>query len=202
MTSSGSILGNAVLRLEDPTLLTGTGKYLDDLVEPGMLHVAFVRSMVAHGVLDGVDVSDAEAMPGVRAVYHAGNDLGLPSLQMFPMMPPALNRPMFCTDRVRFVGDICAAVVAESKSQAMDAAEAVLLDIDPLPVLMTPAAALEPGAPLLFPEHGSNVCFTTAHGDDEHPLDGADVVAEVTMVSQRLAGVPMETNGLLGGARR
>ena len=69
MTSSGSILGNAVLRLEDPTLLTGTGKYLDDLVEPGMLHVAFVRSMVAHGVLDGVDVSEAEAMPGVRAVY-------------------------------------------------------------------------------------------------------------------------------------
>ena len=196
MTSSGSILGNAVLRLEDPTLLTGTGKYLDDLVEPGMLHVAFVRSMVAHGVLDGVDVSEAEAMPGVRAVYHAGNDLGLPSLQMFPMMPPALNRPMFCADRVRFVGDICAAVVAKSKSQAMDAAEAVLLDIDPLPTLMTPAAALEPGAPLLFPEHGSNVCFTTAHGDDEHPLDGADVVAAVTMVSQRLAGVPMETNGL------
>ena len=162
MTSSGSILGNAVLRLEDPTLLTGTGKYLDDLVEPGMLHVAFVRSMVAHGVLDGVDVSEAEAMPGVRAVYHAGNDLGLPSLQMFPMMPPALNRPMFCADRVRFVGDICAAVVAESKAQAMDAAEAVLLDIEPLPVLMTPAAALEPGAPLLFPEHGSNVCFVTS----------------------------------------
>ena len=92
MTSSGSILGHAVLRLEDPTLLTGAGKYLDDLVEPGMLHVAFVRSMVAHGVLNGVDVSDAEAMPGVRAILHAGNDLGLPSMQMFAMMPTSLAR--------------------------------------------------------------------------------------------------------------
>ncbi len=197
MTSSGSILGNAVLRLEDPTLLTGTGKYLDDLVEPGMLHLAFVRSMDAHGELKGVDVAVAEAMPGVRAVFHAGNDLGLPPMQMFAMMPPALNRPMFCTDRVRFVGDVCAAVVAESKAQAVDAADTVILDIEPLPAMMTPAASLDPDAPLLFPEHGSNVCFTTSHGDDARPLDGADLVAQVTMVSQRLAGVPMETNGIV-----
>lgn len=68
MTSSGSILGNSVLRLEDPTLLTGEAKYLDDMVEPGMLHISFVRSEVAHGLLNSVDISEAENMPGVRAI--------------------------------------------------------------------------------------------------------------------------------------
>ena len=98
MAGSGSILGNAVLRLEDPTLLTGEGKYVDDMVEPGMLHVSFVRSTVAHGNVVSVDVSEAASMPGVVGVYHAGgDDLGLPSFQGFPMMPAALNRPIFAT---------------------------------------------------------------------------------------------------------
>jgi aerobic carbon-monoxide dehydrogenase large subunit len=197
MATSGSILGNSVLRLEDPVLLTGEGKYVDDMVEPGMLHVSYVRSTVAHGTVTSVDIAEALTMPGVKAVYHAGNDMGLPSVQGFAMMPPVLNRPVFAKDRVRFVGDIVAAVVAETKSQAADAAEAVIVDIDPLPVVMTPAEAMAPDAPLLFPEHGSNVCFATAFGEDATPLEGADVVAEVTMVSQRLAGVPMENNGLL-----
>ena len=200
MATSGSILGNAVRRLEDPTLLTGGGKYVDDLVEPNMAHVAFVRSTVAHATVASVDVSEATSMPGVIAVYHAGgDDLGLPSLQGFPMMPPTLNRPVFAADTVRFVGDIVAAVVAETRAQAMDAAEAVVVDYDPLPAVMTAAEALAPDAPLLFPEHGSNICFGTEfpEGDDSDPIEGAAAVAEVTMVSQRLAGVPMETNGIL-----
>src|SRR5262245_9813470 len=123
MATSGSILGNAVQRLEDPTLLTGTGKYVDDLAETGTLYVAFARSAVAHGELRSVDVSDAQSMPGVLGVYHAGgDDLGLPSLQQFAMMPPTLNRPIFATGKVRFVGDIVAAVVAETRGQAADAA--------------------------------------------------------------------------------
>ena len=114
MGTSGSILGNAVQRLEDPTLLTGEGKYVDDLVEPGMLHVVFVRSTVAHGNVVSVDIAEAASMPGVVAVYHAGgDDLGLPTFQGFAMMPAALNRP-FRHDKVRFVGDIVAAVVAET----------------------------------------------------------------------------------------
>jgi aerobic carbon-monoxide dehydrogenase large subunit len=197
MAGAGSILGNAVLRLEDPTLLTGEGKYVDDLVEPGMLFVSFVRSTVAHGTIVSVDVSAAEGMPGVVAVYHAGgNDLGLPSFQGFPMMPETLNRPIFASDRVRFVGDIVGAIVAENKGQAADAADAVIVDYDVLPTITTASAGLADGAPLLFPEHGSNICFGTEIGDAD-PLDGADEVAEVTMVSQRLAGVPMETNGIL-----
>ncbi|HEX4818975.1 MAG TPA: xanthine dehydrogenase family protein molybdopterin-binding subunit [Acidimicrobiales bacterium] len=198
MATSGSILGNAVRRLEDPTLLTGEGKYVDDLVETGALHVAFVRSPIAHATISSIDTSDASSMPGVVAVYK-GDDLGLPSLQGFQMMPESLNRPIFASDKVRFVGDIVAAVVAESRAQAMDAAEQVVVDYDPLDAVLTPMEAMAPDAPLLFPEHGSNICFGTTfpEGDDSDPLTGADAVGEVTMVSQRLAGVPMETNGVM-----
>ena len=198
MADAGSILGNSVVRLEDPALLTGAGKYVDDLDSPNAARVVFVRSSVAHGTLRSVDVAGAKAMPGVLAVYHAGgDDLGLAPFQGFPMIPEAFNRPVFARDRVRFVGDIVAAVVAESDAQAVDAAEAVVIEIDPLPVVVTAAAALAPDAPILFPDAGSNVCFATAFGADEDPLAGADTVAEVVMVSQRLAGVPMEPNGCL-----
>ena len=190
-------MGNAVQRLEDPTLLTGAGKYLDDMAPAGTLHVAFVRSTQAYANLLGVDVSAAESMPGVKAVYHAGNDLGIPTFQGFPMMPPALNRPIFAKDVVRFVGDIVAAVVATSKAAAVDAAEAVVVDYQTMQAIVTPAQGLAPDAPVLFPEHGSNVCFGTDHGADVDPFEGADEIAEVTMVSQRLAGAPMETNGIL-----
>ncbi|MCU1359499.1 MAG: Carbon monoxide dehydrogenase [Ilumatobacteraceae bacterium] len=198
MAGSGSILGNAVLRLEDPTLLVGGGKYLDDLVETAMLHVSFVRSTVAHADIVSVDISEASSMPGVVGVYHSGgDDLGLPSFQGFAMMPESLNRPVFATGKVRFVGDVIAAVVAETKSQATDAAESVIVDYRALPTINTPADGLAAGAALLFPDHGSNVCFGTDIGQDIDAMEGADAVAEVTMVSQRLSGVPMETNGSL-----
>ncbi len=198
MAEAGSILGNAVVRLEDPVLLVGSGKYVDDLDAPGAAHVVFVRSSMAHGTVQSVDVDAARAMPGVLAVYHAGDDLGLAPFQSFPMLPPTFNRPVFAKDRVRFVGDIVAAIVAETRAQAVDAAEAVVTDIDPLPAVVSQQGALAQDAPILFPDHGSNVCFATAFGaEEEDPLEGAEVVAEVTMVSQRLAGVPMEPNGCL-----
>ena len=152
MAASGSILGNAVQRLEDPTLLTGEGKYVDDLVEPNMLHVVFVRSPIAHANVTSVDVSAATSMPGVVGVYHAGgDDLGIPSLQGFPMMPETLNRPVFARDKVRFVGDIVAAVVAETRAQAIDAAEAVVVDYDPLPSVLTAARRWRPTLPCSSP---------------------------------------------------
>jgi carbon-monoxide dehydrogenase large subunit len=139
-------------------------------------------------------------MPGVVAVYHAGgDDLGLTPLQQFPMMPESLNRPIFATGKVRFVGDTIAAIVAETRDQAVDAADSVIVDYEPLASVINPMDALAPDAPLLFPDHGSNVCFGTTFPEngDADPLVGADAVAEVTMVSQRLAGVPMENNGIL-----
>ena len=198
MAESGSILGNAVVRLEDPALLTGAAKYVDDLDSSGAARIVFVRSSIAHGTLRSVDVDAARAMPGVVAVYHAGgDDLGLTPFQSFPMLSAAFNRPVFAQDRVRFVGDIVAAIVAETGPQAVDAAEAVVVDVDPLPVVIKQGDAVAADAELLFPEAGSNVCFGTALGEDVDPLEGADAVAEVSMLSQRLAGVPMETNGCL-----
>ena len=114
MAGSGSILGNAVLRLEDPTLLTGEGKYVDDLVETGHAHVG-ARPVDASPTAPSSRSTSASAasMPGVVAVYHAGDDLGMPSFQGFAMMPPDFNRPIFASEQVRFVGDVIAAVVAE-----------------------------------------------------------------------------------------
>ena len=134
MARAGSILGNAVQRMEDPTLLTGAGEYVDDLKQPGLAHVVFVRSPVAHGKITSIDVSAAEGMPGVAAVYRAadGHDLGLAPFQGFAMMPVELNRPVFAKDTVRFVGDIVAAIVAETREQAVDAVDAVVVDYDPL----------------------------------------------------------------------
>jgi carbon-monoxide dehydrogenase large subunit len=200
MPASGSILGNAVLRLEDPALLTGAARYVDDLVETGTLDVAFVRSTVAHAELRAVDVTETLSMPGVMAVYHSdGDDLGLASLRQFTMMPETLNRPIFATGKVRFVGDVIAAVVAETRAAAVDAAESVVVEYDELPAVTSPVDALAPDAPLLFADHESNMCFTSSFPPevDADPLADADVIADVTMVSQRLAGVPIEPNGIL-----
>ncbi|MCA1781708.1 MAG: xanthine dehydrogenase family protein molybdopterin-binding subunit [Intrasporangiaceae bacterium] len=184
-------------RLEDRALLTGAARYVDDLVAEGAAHVAFVRSSIAHGMVRTVDDAEAVSMPGVLAVYHAGNDLGLRPLRSLPVIPEMFNRPPFAGETVRFVGDIVAAVVATTRAESIDAAETVVVDIDPLPAVVDGPGALAEGAPVLFPDAGTNVCFTTGFGEDVDPLQGADVVAEVSMVSQRLVGAPMETNGCL-----
>src|SRR3954454_24805962 len=157
--AAGSILGNPVHGLEDPALLTGSGKYVDDLATVNAAHVMFVRSTVAYGTVQSVDVTEAESMPGVIAVYHAGNSLGFTPFQSFPMVAETFNRPVFAGDTVRFVGDIVAAVVAETRAQAVDAIEAVVVDIDPLQAIVDGPDALAAGAPILFPEAGANVCF-------------------------------------------
>ena len=137
MTTSGSILGNPVIRLEDPRILRGEAPYVDDLKITGLAHVVFVRSTIAHARIESIDTSEAVAMPGVVAVYTAA-DLDLPDVQGFIMLPPVFNRPALARDKVRFVGDIVAAVVAETRAQAVDAAEAVIVDYDPLPAVGDP----------------------------------------------------------------
>src|SRR5215467_9093111 len=105
MASAGSILGNPVRRREDPGILRGETQYFDDLKVPGLLHAAFVRSTIAHAAIDGIDTRDAEAMPGVVAVYTSAN-FEVPDHHGFLMLPPTMNRPPLARDRVRFVGDI------------------------------------------------------------------------------------------------
>lgn len=200
MAAQGSILGNSVLRREDPALLTGADTYYDDMKLDGLVYVHFVRSPFAHATIDGIDTAEATGMPGVVAVYTAEN-LEIPDFQGFPMFPAEFNRPVLAKGKVRFVGDMVAAVVAESREAAADAAEAVVVDYSPLPVLTDIEKALDADAPVLFDEVGANMVMPStlpAEGYDEAaPLEGADRVVEVKMISQRLAGVPMEPNGIV-----
>lgn len=193
MAVQGSILGNSVLRREDPTLLTGADEYYDDMKIPDLGYVHFVRSPFAHATLGSIDTSQAVDMPGVVGVWTA-DSLELAPFLGFAMFPPVFSRPPLAKGKVRFVGDIVAVVVAQTRAQAVDAAEAVVADFDPLPAVVDMEAALQDDSPLLFEDHGSNMCFETAIGDED-PLQGADRVVEVSLVSQRLAGVPMEPNG-------
>ena len=201
MARSGSILGNPVLRLEDPALLTGAAEYVDDLRFVGLAHVTFVRSTVAHARLVTVDTATAAGMPGVLAVYSAGaDDLALAA--------DAVVR--------HDAGDAQSPGVRDGHRQIRGGHRRRRRRRDQSPGQSTPPRRWSPSTsrcrssprrrrrwpPMprsLFPEHGSNVCFATAFGDDADALEGADVVAEVTMVSQRLAGVPMEPNGCVAG---
>ena len=196
MASSGSILGNPVLRREDPDILTGGTDYLDDLAIEGLLHVTFVRSTIAHARIESIDTDDAKAMPGVVAVYTNG-DLDLADHHGFVMLPPTMNRPPLAREKVRFVGDIVAMIVAESKAQAMDAAETVIVDYDPLPSVADMERALDADAPLIHEDHGSNVANAMGTGPVDGILDDADVIVTQRVVNQRLAAVPMEPNGMI-----
>jgi aerobic carbon-monoxide dehydrogenase large subunit len=187
----GSLLGNSVRRVEDPELLVGKGRYVDDIDIDGVLHLAFVRSPYAHAHIRSIDISAAESMPGVAGVFtHADIDLITPT---FITVNAKVDRPALATGKVRFVGDPVAAVVASSLAEAVDAAAAVIVDYDPLPVVVDPEAALEPGAPQQFEEVGSNLVAGFRDGGAD-PLADADVVVRGRFVNQRVAVVPMEPN--------
>ena len=194
--AGGSILGNPVRRVEDPKILHGRARYFDDLAPDGCVHVVFVRSTIAHARVTGIDTSEAEAMPGVLAVATK-DSLELAPVQGFVMLPPEFSRPPLADGVVRFVGDIVAAVAAETRAQAVDAAEMVIVDYDPLPTVVDPEAALADGAPILFPDHGTNVAIEFNFGEDPDLLADADVVVHGRFVNQRIAAVPMEPNGIL-----
>jgi carbon-monoxide dehydrogenase large subunit len=196
MAASGSILGNPVRRLEDPRLLLGRAAYVEDLTPDGTVHLAFVRSTVAHARIVAVDTSEAQEMPGVHLVA-THETLGLAPFQAFVMLPPVFNRPPLADGVVRFVGDIVAVVAADTRAEAIDAAEAVIVEYEPLPAVIDPEQALAPEAPLLFPEHGSNLAIEFDFGADPAFFDDAEVVVEGRFVNQRLAAVPLESNGVL-----
>lgn len=194
---AGSILGNRVVRKEDPKFLTSGGEYLDDLNDlpelDGAVHVAYVRSTIAHGTITSVDSSGATSMPGVVGVFTA-SDLGLEPVSS--PYNPAVARTLLASDKVRYVGEPIAAVVAESRDQAVDAAEMVFVDYDPLEVTIDPEAAFEGGAPL-FEATGTNVVFdTTAIGMPDLTGDeffsGCEVTATGRFVNQRVAPCPLE----------
>lgn len=191
---AGSILGAAVKRVEDPRFITGRGRYLANTPIDGALWMAVVRSPVPHGRITGIDAGAATGMAGVVGVYTA-DDLDLPPLRPgAPGADPTTARPLLARDMVRFVGEPVAVVVADSPVTAADAASEVWVDIDPLPGVATIDAALADGAPLLFPELGTNVVLTGGEPTDRDILADADVIVRGEFVNQRVAPVPLEPN--------
>ncbi len=190
----GSLLGNTVLRVEDPDLLTGRAGYVDDLAIDGALHLAFVRSTVAHATIRSVDTDEARAMPGVVAVFTAP-DLDLGSVPAFMPLHQLCTRPPLARGTVNFVGDPVAVVVAESKSVAVDAVEMVVVDYEPLGAAVDMEAALHPDAPVQNAALGSNLAIGRREGRAD-VLDGAEVVVRGRFENQRIAAVPMEGNAI------
>jgi carbon-monoxide dehydrogenase large subunit len=188
-----SILGTQVLRAEDPRFLTGGDRYIDNLDIPGALHVVYVHSTVAHAHIVVSTAAAAEA-EGVVAVL-TGRDVDLPPDGLpHPRAPTAMARPKVATDTVRFVGEIVAIVVAESRVAAVDAAELVEVNYEPLPVVVDPEVARGDSAPLLFPDAGTNVVMEAGfrQPDRDAFFEGCDVIVAGRFVNQRLAPCPLE----------
>jgi carbon-monoxide dehydrogenase large subunit len=198
---AGSILGNRVLRKEDPKFLTSGGVYVDDLLDEPLLagaaHVTYVRSTVAHGRINSIDVSDALASPGVIAIFTAA-DLGLEPVPS--EFNPGIARGLLAIDKVRFVGEPVAAVVTETREQGEDAAEQVIVDYETLPVVIDMEDALT-NTSLLYEAAGSNVVFDSTFVGRPGVtgpafFEGCEVVSGPhRIVNQRVAPCPLEVRG-------
>jgi carbon-monoxide dehydrogenase large subunit len=201
-----------MLRREDRRLLTGQGQFVADLVLPRMLHAVFVRSQVAHARIRSVDVARAAAMPGV-VLALAGAEL----LRLAPPVPGAQlslpskwrtqvqhtihlpQQPLLALDKVRHVGEAIAVIVAESRFEAQDAAEAVTVDLEPLPAVVDAKLALEPGSAVIHEEYRTNLIgrFVVEKGNAAAALAGAPHRLQRRFYTQRYAGMPMECRGVV-----
>jgi carbon-monoxide dehydrogenase large subunit len=191
---STTVLGHSIRRSEDPTILTGGAAYVDDVaLRVGACAAVFVRAEEAHAVVRGIDGARSRAMPGVVAVFTDA-DLGLPPARAM-VGDGQLDRPRLARDRIRFVGDAVAVVVAETRAQAVDAAEAVVIDTDPLPAVANADDAIADGAPLLFPKFGSNATTGAVPAAGGEAWPDADVVVRARIRHPRVAPAPMEPNG-------
>ena len=202
-------VGQPVRRKEDDTLVRGKGKYTDDFNLPDQAYAWIVRSSHAHGIIRGIDAGPAKAMPGVLGVW-TGTDFAAAGYGPFTCALPLksrdgtplkqTNRLALMTDKVRYVGDPVAVVVAETLAQARDAAEAVVLDIEPLPAVTDPELAAKPGAPQLYDHIPDNVALDYHFGDAakvEAAFAGAAHVTKLDIVNTRVAVVAMEPRAAL-----
>ena len=189
-------IGRSTRRLEDRRLLTGQGRYANDIQPEGALHVVFCRSQVPHARISAVDQSAAQAMPGVVAVWTAEDlpevavglsDFGSPDLEQ-------RGRPILNRDEVNYAGEAYALVIAESRYEAQDAAEAVLAEFDPLPAVAGTLNAIAGGAPLVHGDMKSNIgaSWPIAFGDIKAAFGDDAVVAKVRLQTDRVAGAAME----------
>jgi carbon-monoxide dehydrogenase large subunit len=193
-----SVLGNRVLRKEDARFLRGEGAYVENLPRQDALHVVFVRSLLAHARIGSIDVSAAAAAPDVVAVYTAADlDIGTFGPPPLPGLNMAMTRPLIAGEVARFVGEIVAVVVAKTRAAATDAAELVMVDYDPLPVVATAAEAAKDET-LLFPEAGTNVAGRSGKPEHDDTLfDDCDVVVNGRLLSPRMAPCPLEPRSVV-----
>ncbi|MGA8932755.1 MAG: xanthine dehydrogenase family protein molybdopterin-binding subunit [Pseudolabrys sp.] len=203
-------IGQGVPRFEDPRLVQGRGRYIDDVVYPGMAHGVVLRSPHGHAKIKSIDTKSAQAAPGVLAVLTAVDwknsgfgDLpghgGLKLRDGSPMYKP--RYPVLAEDRVRWVGDCVAFVVAETIAQAMDAAELIEVDYEPLPAVVSTADASKPGAPLVWDGCKDNICFVELIGDKaavDAAFGKAAHVVKHRFVINRVTAACMEPRGAVG----
>jgi len=201
-------IGQPVPRSEDPMLVRGEGCYTDDVKLAGEAYAVMVRSRIPHGVIKRIDTSAARKMPGVLGAYTGADLAGYGTLKCIvpfknrdgtPMKQPP--RPALPTDKVRFVGDPIAFVVAETLLQAKDAAEAVEVDIESLPAVIRPEDATRPGAPLIHDEAPGNVALDYHYGDTEQVAAAFAKAAHVTrleLVNSRVVVNAMEPRAAIG----
>ncbi|MFO1325795.1 MAG: xanthine dehydrogenase family protein molybdopterin-binding subunit [Rubrivivax sp.] len=201
--------GRTVRRVEDPALVQGQGRFTDDVVPEGQLHMAFARSTVAHGRIRAIDADAARSTPGVVAVY-TGAELAAAGVQPIPTAP-AFQRPdgqpmaappkrALAHEVVRYVGEPVVAVVATSRAAAQVAADSVFVDTEDLPVVVDPLQALQPGAPVLWAGAPDNISAEMRHGDAaaaEAAFARAAHRVSLALVNQRVAPAPMEPRSVL-----
>ncbi len=201
-------IGQPVRRSEDPTLVRGEGRYTDDTHRTGQTYASMVRSSVAHGVVRSIDTAAAKAMPGVLAVYTAADLTGYGGLKCnLPLKSRDGSpirytpRPALAGDKVRYVGDPVACVIAETVAQAKDAAEAVTLDIEPLPAVMRACEAVKPGAPQLWDAVPGNIALDYHYGDKDKVAEAFATAAHVVrlpLINQRLVVNTIEPRSAIG----
>src|SRR5471032_808723 len=203
-------VGQPVSRMEDPTLLRGKGSYTDDQNLPGQAYAVMVRSKIAHGLLKGIDSADAAKMPGVLAIvtYADMEAAGFGTMKCAVNFPQRDGSPMktpprhsLAKDKVRYVGEVIACVVAETAVQAKDAAEIVEPAIEELPAVTTPAQALAAGATQIHDEAPGNLVLDFHYGNAEAVKKVFAEAAHVTrleVVSNRIIVNAMEPRSAIG----
>jgi aerobic carbon-monoxide dehydrogenase large subunit len=197
------LVGKAIKRREDPRLISGAASFFDDVRLPGMLHAALVRSPHAHATIAGIDTDPASTLPGVVGVFTGEDFMDLNPLPAAWQAGKVENHPVtprvLAVGEVHQVGDPVAVVVAETASQARDAADAVVVSWSPLPSVVDAKKATEPGAPLLHEEAPNNIVLEWSCGKEAAEVDAALAQAEVKieqhLVNQRLIPTAMETRG-------
>jgi aerobic carbon-monoxide dehydrogenase large subunit len=202
-------VGRAMRRKEDPRMITGRSRYIDDITVPGTLWIAIVRSTEAHARIVSVDTSEAARRDDVVAVFTGedlAGDFAAPMAMVWSPPGVEIKTPQFwplARGEVKFVGDPVAVVVGKDRYSVIDAAEQVVVEYEPKTVVVDPEKALEDGSPLVWEQFGTNRTheWKVSGGDIDAALAEADVVVEQRMVNHRTAGGAIETRGVLADPR-